>query len=64
MRSVLWILIALNAVTAGVAFYVAAGLASVGTVGSVRDVLQVLGGCSLVTVVGLLYGLVSKPRAV
>jgi len=55
VKTVLWSLALVNAAAAASAFFV-----SIGVAGSVKDVLQVLGGCSLLTVVGLLYLIVSK----
>lgn len=59
MKIVFWILLLVNVAASAEAFVVSGGVG-----GSVKYVLQVLGGCSLLTVVGLLYALVGKQEPI
>jgi len=57
MRLMLWTLVAVNIVSAGGASYV-----SLTAIGSTKDLLQILAGCSVLNVVGLLYLTIRIPK--
>jgi hypothetical protein len=56
----LWIFAILNILASAAAFYVSQGIAA--SAGSVRDMLQILGGVSLLTALALIYIQVQKNK--